>query len=937
MPQHYNYFNLTLDTNQPGSYVTVNRPTNGSTANAAFVTGNSTGKVVITDDDLDAIGIKVWIDSNSSSSIPNDSTQAWAPLPAAATINNVSTKEYTYTFSSSGKVDGTYYVHAALIDSVGNISPVISSSAFELDTTPPSLTVQFTDKVDNTEHYRMSDSTFTASISSSDTNGVSYITITATGLQGDSNTNVITLTNPNSTETFDITFDSSISGVTQIVVVAYDQAGNSTSSASMSSSTVFIDPGIGALSLEVRHVDSTTTALGPTSYINLKNGGSSEINTFYLLLSSSDTDIVGYKVWEAGQSEPVNYTTYSGNGAFSQAISNFALQETSGAVAEGSKTINAKVVDPSNHDTSTSITFNVDKTGPVVSISASPAAISGTSPHDSTTLTISAVDAMSAIKNYSVDVVSPSANITRNLTEGTYAAPATLPATVTLGYADLGSPQADGSFTVRISATDIAGNTSTQDCTVYYDTTAPVVAFNPLATIYPKNDFTFSVTVTEAHACDWLKWWVSSTQNDRDLTNQTITTLTNPNISNIPAQTVVLGSEGAYYIHVAVCDEAGNIGYADQLYIYDITAPTGTINIVPTVTNSTEVAVTITASDNVFQDSELQMKIVGDTTDTQTWRTFSSPINVNLDTTSGIKTLRLLLKDPAGNEIANDLSAPSDTVELDRVSPDGTLNFFAIATGSANGTAIPSGSTKFNNFFIRVRAYDDEGISTNGNVQYQIYGDVCEGAAAASGKAFSESNYITFNPTSPNDYMQEDNLWFTTGEGNKTIYLKLKDNAGNEGLVQYDFTYDITNPTVDIISSDGYGVVSCSEVKRVVILNNEVTRSQDDANIITFTFRPSEYIQAFKVCAYEDTQTAAGNLVDPATAVAIPITNGSENTSASSLNTISDQTVIIDGRDYRAALGWDGETSVDGLHVIVVYVQDLAGQWSSLIDLPYVG
>ena len=54
--------------------------------------------------------------------------------------------------------------------------------------------------------------------------------------------------------------------------------------------------------------------------------------------------------------------------------------------------------------------------------------------------------------------------------------------------------------------------------------------------------------------------------------------------------------------------------------------------------------------------------------------------------------------------------------------------------------------------------------------------------------------------------------------------------------------------------------------------------------------------------------------------------NGSIGMYASGLNSNEPVSAKIKGADYELALGEVGK--VDGAHIVVVYVQDLAGQWS---------
>ena len=91
---------------------------------------------------------------------------------------------------------------------------------------------------------------------------------------------------------------------------------------------------------------------------------------------------------------------------------------------------------------------------------------------------------------------------------------------------------------------------------------------------------------------------------------------------------------------------------------------------------------------------------------------------------------------------------------------------------------------------------------------------------------------------------------------------------------------------------------------------------------------PSEDIQAWKVCAYEDEAAAtSGSHADSA----IPSTAGSINmTGNGGLGNVGIN-CLIKGADFETALGGTGN---DGAHYVVIYVQDMGGTWSEAAEFP---
>jgi hypothetical protein len=137
------------------------------------------------------------------------------------------------------------------------------------------------------------------------------------------------------------------------------------------------------------------------------------------------------------------------------------------------------------------------------------------------------------------------------------------------------------------------------------------------------------------------------------------------------------------------------------------------------------------------------------------------------------------------------------------------------------------------------------------------------------------------------------------------------------------FVYDTTAPVVAVSEID-FNRISKVNVERRNAAGTIVGKYADEVH---FVLTPDSAIQAYKVCAYADASAAAA-VTDVAAEVAIGKANGSIHMSDSGLKSADPISAMIKGADYEAALGGSDENPVDGAHIVVVYVQDLAGTWS---------
>lgn len=175
--------------------------------------------------------------------------------------------------------------------------------------------------------------------------------------------------------------------------------------------------------------------------------------------------------------------------------------------------------------------------------------------------------------------------------------------------------------------------------------------------------------------------------------------------------------------------------------------------------------------------------------------------------------------------------------------------------------------------------------STTG-YQMKIWGiNGVSSEASASWETFQASKQVTL----------------TTGDGTKTVYVKLRDDVYNESAIVNDsIVLDTSVPVVTITGPD------YSKISKV---------SGKDTATLSFT-SDTAFVE-YKVCvvsASSDTQ---------ALGTTIGTTYGSTNTSGTGSWTTSDEiTVTINGGDLEEA------SSGDGVKIVKVFVKDDADNWS---------
>jgi hypothetical protein len=225
-------------------------------------------------------------------------------------------------------------------------------------------------------------------------------------------------------------------------------------------------------------------------------------------------------------------------------------------------------------------------------------------------------------------------------------------------------------------------------------------------------------------------------------------------------------------VYVQLKDAAGNVGTAiSDSILLDTIAPSGTVAAGggAAVTNAGTVTLTLSDGDS----GAAYMRFSDDNATWTEWESFGATKTYMLPVGDGLKTVYVLLRDAAGNE-----SVPfSDSITLDTTAPNGTV----IING---GAAITKATT------VTLAVYD--------------------GGSGAVLSRYS-SDQVTW--TEWESYNESKAYTLPSGDGPKTVYVQLKDAAGNESAaISATIMLDTAAPSGTVTINGGAVVAKESTV-----------------------------------------------------------------------------------------------------------------------------
>ena len=313
------------------------------------------------------------------------------------------------------------------------------------------------------------------------------------------------------------------------------------------------------------------------------------------------------------------------------------------------------------------------------------------------------------------------------------------------------------------------------------DTTAPSSGSISFSQTYYKTSATATISASGA---TYMKVWV--TQSATGSTSDT----------NFPSswevyntsKSLSLSTQGTNYAHAVFMDEVGNIsGVVNSgAIVYDNTAPTissVSINNGADYTDTVSVTVRVTVSDSTSGVDYVTLS--GDITQTGNAAKFVfsdsdraagyKDCSVTLTTPDGVKTVSATATDRSGNTSASS----SDDITLDT----STAEITVVLRNSAD-TANLGSYTNQSSFAAAISTEADDLVG------YKIWGSI--DGATTEPATWTSGTWVEGR-------LLVDDLDFTSGEGTKTVYVKARDNAGNETeTITVTVVYDITAPTVTL-------------------------------------------------------------------------------------------------------------------------------------------
>ena len=815
----------------------------------------------------DAAFKKVWFDALNANDVTKEcdgyKKAEWEAKDAAVES----------LFTTTGK----YYYHLVLMDDVNNESKIYTLGPVNYDKDVPVVSnVVLKDSRNNSSN--TNETTVTLSFDYTDVGTGVYKAV----VSGDIERKEIELVASSNHYEGQITFKADaeagkiIDGNKKVSVVVYDRAENV--STAVESNVILLDRELNKPTLMIQNSEG----LNLPEYINYRE--------YVAKLTTIDTNIVAYKIWE-GDTEPEAWVELPEMGKLDVSV------ERTFSDGDGLKSVQARVKDVAGNTKLSDVkTTTIDSVPPVSELATDRVIISRVAGFDKAILTFgkTADNAGGSGINYfelkrGEDIVISGAELPANHE-------------VTVGALS------DGTYSYTLMVEDKAKNRTTSSAvSIKVDTTAPTLTITQLNTWY-TDKFDVNVSYSDASKLATMVAWSSTVAED--------TTKPQSAIEITPTTTIGKGninwslSESAdNYMHVMLVDEVGNVSYAHSKFGYDTVAPViKTANFTAEAYPNTSATIKLTYED--VTSGVVEMRVSGDITDGTAeghWEPIVGTRNVALSTGDGKKTVLVEIRDAAGLS-----SSKSISCELDTTFPSPVLDLFE----ADNITPKPANSA-LASFSARLKIENDDFI---GGVKYKLYGDFCYNEQGPAGVLKDDAEWKDFVADDGKEYMSITNLFCTSGDGIKNIYVVVKDNAGNEMTIKdpKSFYYDTTLPIVTVSDID-YNRISKVHTER---RNNSGLIVGKFADETYFTFTPDSVIQAYKVCAYADASAAAAG---SASDKAIGMAHGSIGMSASGLNSEAAVSAKITGADYEAALGGAGH---DGAHIVVVYVQDLAGQWS---------
>nr|WP_231518029.1 BapA/Bap/LapF family large adhesin [Alteromonas stellipolaris] len=649
----------------------------------------------------------------------NDSTPAISgttSLPEGSTVTLTvtdsagNTQTITATVGADGSFsadvtsplpDGAYTVTASATDGDGNTTTVTDNGG-TIDTTAPALTLENPGSTGDT----------TPTLSgTTDLPEGSIVTLVVTDSAGSTQT-VNALVDANGNFNVDVP-NALADGDFTVTASATDSAGNTANA----NTTGNVDSQAPQLTLDTQ---SSTSDVTPTI------SGTTDV---------TPGTLVTITVVDANGDSQSFQVTVEADGTFSTDVPN--------ALAEGDFTVTATVSDAQGNTASANETNgNIDTQAPVVSVN----------PLDSGNDTTPVISGNTDLPEGAVVVVTvtDSNGDTQTInalvdTDGNFAT-------------EVLTPLPEGDYSVEVTATDDAGNsTTTSEDGGNIDTTAPVLTLNPQGT---GNDETPNISGSTDLAPGST---VTLTVTDSAGNTQTFDAIVDAN-GSFSADVPNAMTDGSYTVTASATDEAGNTTTSTDTGTLDTSAPALTLDAQVTVSDTTP---TISGTTDLTAGSTVTLSVTDSAGNTQTFTA---------------------LVDASGNFSA-DVPAPL---------AEGDYSVIATATDS-NGN---SASVTDNNGIVDtvVPAISLDALGSNNDTTPTISGttDLAAGESVTLSITDNAGNTQTVTATVDTNGNFSVDVPDALTEGDYNVTATATDDAGNSASANAAGTIDTTAPTLTL-------------------------------------------------------------------------------------------------------------------------------------------
>jgi len=941
-----NNFILTLDTIAPTGSIT--KPDQSKSVSGSISLTLTTGG---------ANYMKVWAEDSSSA----------APSSAPSNINWVpANTSYQINFGT----DGDYKLYAVFMDDVGNVSNVVTTTnaavVIRSDRVAPTINntqghLYAYDWDDPTNHTFTNGSTGTGNEYkfgihleiTDDFSGLKEVVVSCSDFE---NSVIIPGSSFNSTTHIyegPLYFASGTTdGSKTITITAYDQSGNSSSA----TTSIYLDKAI-----------STTTAVlkvQASDQDGLPTWVNETINTnkFVAVITTTDTDIVSYQFYgdlqDYGTATWADWTPANGTYSQTKVITNLAFTAT-----EGTKHVYVILKDRAgNISSAPTIEHIYDVSDPTVDIyEAYPdvsAANAATAHVDDLWIAAGAgtKNVSRVYFNYSDSSGIASVSFDYQKGSGSWTPITVSSAALAAGYFDFSATAnlpsdvpAAGDYTVRITVVDNAGNSASDSLTIHIEETFTidsvvlggygneVVSYAYVYSEATEDDLYATVTNSVAPGSGRYRiWaWSNGTENDTDPASDYLSwDSSSKYIASTSIVKHIEANSASNWLHIKAMSNVGNVVYVNVSFTADHTAPTFNLGLktgtsVPT--NSRTININIAnISDDFGTVDKMRVYPAANTTfasgGTNGWvapaegnRTIELSSNLN----SGTYGVTVEVIDRAGNTASHTLNW-----EYDAVAPQGT-----VVLKEANGTDAKASPTA-NKQFRAVVTYTVDPTDTYNNIQYLLWGKF---SLTDGGAEVTEANAVwtdlSANSITTNVLYATANASATGNGEEKTVYCKLREKDNPSVVTNLTSASFIYNPMAAVLMVDNVTDfrISCVHTFRKQTSGGVVSDQSKYADIVSFDVDTvnGQALVELQVAAFTvfPSQDFDGSDLTTQKIVATTGSNGGGYHQTGNPLTLPAQ-VIIDGKDYRAALGGSDQTNVDGDHYVVVFGKNTANVWS---------